>query len=279
MKKYAIVTDATSAGFIFPKWYDYYSSQFGGENIYICTYKDGLNQFKSYELGHVKIIAHEYDDDIRAYKINELVEKLLEFYEIVIRVDIDEFLVPEDTSYTNLKEFLDKWNGPYITAKGFDIFEKVGDKKINYELNLLTQRKYAYSLSAMCKTAVTRLPLTWKRGFHYASIPPKFDGLLLFHLKRLSIDMQLEWYDFMIKTSTGNKFVNDYYRRTKSAIHDFHKSRSVKKILNMNDKEISDFYNDFIENVQFDKKSKFFVGKSKFSNYNIMIPDTYNKYF
>ncbi len=49
----AVVTDATSAGFWFPKWHDYYGRLFGARNLHVLTYEGQRPAFDGVVLGGV----------------------------------------------------------------------------------------------------------------------------------------------------------------------------------------------------------------------------------
>lgn len=277
--KVAVVTDAVSSSFIFPVWYKYYASNFGGENIFVATYAGKVKQFQSYELGFVKSIAENYNDDVRKIYIAELVTSLLDVYDVVIRVDSDEFLIPENAGFNSLKEFIDQWEGQYITARGFDIFEHVDDTSLNIQRPILEQREYCYPLNAMNKTSVTRTPLKWGRGFHYCNAKPNFDGLILLHTKRLSIDMQNDWNNFMIENSKNDEFVKNYYGIEKDKVKDYHKWRS-ECCLNQEDfGKDSIFQKNFFKNVSYNFVTDLHEGKYEMSSSVCKLPREYRKYF
>lgn len=279
MKKYAVVTDAISSGFIFEKWYNYYATQFGGENIYLCTYGKKVGEFNSYNLGRVMQIGSEYNDDSRKFKINELVRNLLNIYDVVIRVDVDEFLVPENTIYDNLRSYLDKWMGPYITAKGFNIIEMPDDSRLNINDSILKQRKYAYQLTSMCKTAVTRLPIEWNRGFHYGNIPPKFNGLLLFHTKLASLDMQKNYIKYVLNDLKEGSFEYQYNSNALDSLNKFKFPRKDLENISFEESLNGKFIKEFENTIEFFSKVRLFETKKIHSMKNVCIPTEYEKYF
>src|SRR3954469_15184174 len=107
--KIAVVTDAVSADAYFPVWYAYYGKQFGARNIYVFTYAPNAAAFSGVQLGGVQLIDDHYNDDLRKEAITAFVCGLLETYEMVIRVDVDEFLVPDPLEFASLAERLENW--------------------------------------------------------------------------------------------------------------------------------------------------------------------------
>jgi len=112
-KKFAVVTDAVSPRFMFEKWLVYYSSLFGIENIYILTYKGLAKGFRGWPVGGLIELPVAYNDEVRACFVSGFVSALLAAYTGVVRVDVDEFLVPDQRNGApSLKTFLDGFDGP-----------------------------------------------------------------------------------------------------------------------------------------------------------------------
>jgi hypothetical protein len=59
------------------------------------------------------------------------------------------------------------------------------------------QRRRAVVQTALHKTAITRIPITWAPGFHGASVAPVFDGLFLLHTKFADVEGRAAWFRFM----------------------------------------------------------------------------------
>ena len=199
-KKIAVVTDAVSPGFIFDKWYSYYSSLFGAENIYIITYQGLANDFRGFPVGGLIELPVAYNDEVRAKFISNFVNGLLACYDGgVVRVDVDEFLIPDQSGGANsLKTFLETFGGPYLTARGFDLI--AADDEDSLELSrpiVVSQRRLAYGNSSLNKVAFTRIPVTWLPGFHSSSVYPRLDTLFLLHLKFVDTKLQYKWREQM----------------------------------------------------------------------------------
>src|SRR5271166_2073990 len=104
MKKVAVVADATSAEFFFPFWHRYYASQFGAANLHVVTYAGMKPLFSRVELGDLWEVSAKYDDTLRVGVIADLISALLRSHDVVLRCDVDEFLVPDPAAYANLAE-------------------------------------------------------------------------------------------------------------------------------------------------------------------------------
>jgi hypothetical protein len=191
----AVVTDATSAGFWFPKWHDYYGRLFGARNLHVLTYEGQRPAFDGVVLGGVWDVPLAYSDTKRTEIIAGLVNLLLLTHDIVIRCDVDEFLVPDLRRYRSLRDYVEALERPYVTAFGIDIFESTADPPLDMNRPVVhVQRRRAVVQSALHKTAITRIPIAWAPGFHGASVAPVFDGLFLLHTKFADMAGRAAWF-------------------------------------------------------------------------------------
>ena len=198
MKKIAVVSDAVSDGYFFPMWYKYYKSHFGSENLHVVTYKGRGKDFANYHLGSVIELPNDYDDTLRAKFISALVNSMLCAYDAVVRIDTDEFLVPQGGAKPGLASFLSASDKPYISARGFDLIAGPDEKSLDVSAPILVdQRRFVYGVTTLNKIAYTTVPANWSEGFHSCSLYPSFDDLYLFHLKFVDIDLQLQWRSIM----------------------------------------------------------------------------------
>ena len=198
-KKIAVVTDAVSPSFMFEKWLMYYSGLFGSENIYILTYKGLAKGFRGWPVGGLIELPVAYNDEVRACFVSGFVSALLAAYTGVVRVDADEFLVPDQRDGAlSLKTFLAGFDGPYLSVRGFDVI--AGDDEADIDLTrplLISQRKYAYGNSSLNKVAYTTIPMHWLPGFHSCSVYPKLSPVFMLHLKFVDAKLQYKWREQM----------------------------------------------------------------------------------
>ena len=52
-------------------------------------------------------------------------------------------------------------------------------------------------MSALNKTSITSVPLTWSEGFHFVNMPPVLDDIYLFHMKFADINGRANWFRHM----------------------------------------------------------------------------------
>jgi hypothetical protein len=192
MRKVAVVTVAVSEKNWFKKWHQYYGRVVGEENLFVLTVKSGAHRFADFPLGKVLELPHQFDDRLGAHAISDFVGVLLSDYDLVVRVDVDEFLVPDPRSYVGLRDYLERMTLPYVTAFGLDLFERVGEAPVDMDRPLLgEQRQSVVVAPALHKTSVTGVPIRWAPGFHSATVPPVFDDLYLIHVKLADIGIRL----------------------------------------------------------------------------------------
>jgi hypothetical protein len=205
-KKIAVITDVMGTAGFFPRWLKYYGDQFGNENLYLVTYINSTGNFSEYGVGGIWRTPENYNEDIRRDVITSLVSTLLKCYNVVVRVDIDEFIAPDLRRYLDLAEYVNALEQPYVTAMGLEIFEDSSEFRLS-DANpiLVKQRKFAYRVSALNKTCITSVPILWSSGFHAQTVPPVFHGLYLFHTKLADLSPEFRRHRMILANSDGTK--------------------------------------------------------------------------
>ena len=276
-RRVAVVTDSLSAGFYFPKWREYYGAQFGNQALHVFTLAGGAPMFEPFKLGAVREISAFYNDEKRRKVITAYVGKLLKTHDYVIRVDTDEFLIPEPKRFHDLADYVERLDAPYVTARGFDIFEHSDELPLQLHRAIIgEQRNHAYTLSALCKTAVTSVPLKWDRGFHLTSKRPVFDDLYLFHMKRADIDLQSRWNGFMAARVRKDAFIQSYYEVPRKQIAAFMAELSRRPSESGEDVMLRSSYLDtFLAAIRFDARSGLWSYGHNLETVNVQIPDRF----
>lgn len=278
--KVAVVTDAVSSGSYFPAWYAYYGNLFGAGNIHIFTYQSAREAFDGFSLGSIHALSDNYNDDLRKDTIADFATELLRDNDAVLRVDVDEFLVPDPSKYSDLKECLTAWSGDHLTAFGFDVFQAPTEPVLDLRRPILAQRRFAYALTALNKTCVTRVPVKWNRGFHYCSLPPHFGEVFLLHTKRADIALQAEWNQQMRAKAANDEFVKNYYGWDLNVIQGYHANRfrlSLEEGSGVMDRK--EFNRRFIEKIRYVEQEKIYDGPYDIEEINVAIPESYRHFF
>ncbi|MDE2333571.1 MAG: hypothetical protein KGK10_03440 [Rhodospirillales bacterium] len=224
-----VVTDAVSSRFIFPVWHRYYAGQFGAENLFVITYAGCGAGFRGVPLGGLIELPVGYEDNTRLAAITPLVASLLSCYDVVIRVDADEFLVVDPRVAPSLAAFVAAMDQPYLTARGFDVIQLPDEPALPETPagGILQHRAAAYPNTALNKTAIVRTPLAWSAGFHSANVFPRFGALFMLHMKRLDIGWQMAWLREMSENIAGDPKVEwifkEYNEPDLQRIGDYHR--------------------------------------------------------
>jgi hypothetical protein len=280
-KRVAVVTDTTNSGFHFPRWYKYYSEQFGPENLFVFTSSKGIEGFRSIKLGGLWHVNSDYNDSIRARTMSAASSLLLTDYDWVVRVDVDEFLVPDLRHFRNLREYVLLLKKPYVTARGYNLYEAPDDPKIDETKPLLlAQRRFARAETAMNKTCITSVPIDWGLGFHFCSVHPVLDEIYLLHLKRAHLDMLVEWSAWMLPQVRGDKALEVYYQQSREKYVAANREVLLGPPVNgweaMVDAKID---GSFLESIVYDAANKRYRGAFNASRNIVMLPDEFEGVF
>ena len=228
-KSVAVLTDATSADFWFPKWHEYYGKIFGGRNLYVVTYEGKRRAFDGFELGGVWDVPQIYSESERVQIVAALIDTLLLTHKVVLRCDVDEFLVPDLRRYGSLRDYLDRLERPYVTAFGIDVFESRDDQPLDMGRPIIhAQRSQGVVNSALHKTAVTQVPIKWAAGFHAANVPPAFNDLYMLHTKFADVQSRATWFHFMKSRLPEGSSEHKYFSFTEEQFKQ-HKAWLIQK--------------------------------------------------
>ena len=172
-KNIAAISMVRSDTFFADKWITYYGSQFGFENLYLFI--DGFDKkFPSlakkvncYQIPHLGYSRAKADRKRSKY-ISKFACDLFMKYEIVLAMDIDEFLTVDPLQKISLKDYLSRdFNSSSLSALGLDVGQHPSiEKPIDLSKPFLTQRAFAQVSDRYTKPIITFKPLQWGSGFH-----------------------------------------------------------------------------------------------------------------
>jgi hypothetical protein len=152
-----------------------------------------------------------YNDRLRSEKISDVVAELLRSYNVVIRCDVDEFIVPGITIGLNLAEYVERNELSHVTARGINVVELADESALSSEDSIISQRKYGFRSSPMNKTCLVSEPVRWAQGFHGASVAPRFAGLYNFHLRYADLKGRIAWHKAMLDGLTAGSTEYNYF--------------------------------------------------------------------
>ncbi|EHH68513.1 glycosyltransferase family 2 protein [Gluconobacter morbifer] len=121
-KPLAVVTMVYNEPALLPAWCRHYGAQVGAESCYVIDHGSSDGTTRNCGAVNVRRIPRSpQDDERRTRSVGHFCESLLEWYESVIYVDVDEFLLADPALFPSLTEFACATQAPVITATGFDV--------------------------------------------------------------------------------------------------------------------------------------------------------------
>ncbi|MDG6093781.1 glycosyltransferase family 2 protein [Acetobacter sp. AN02] len=194
-KPLAVVTMVYNEPEFLPVWRRHYGRQAGEAQCYVVDH--GSTDGSTWLLGgmnRVRIPRSPQDDTRRTDFLSEFCGSLLQWYDAVIYVDVDELLVADPLRFPDLISYARAMEpGSVSTAAGFDVIHNPDSElPIDWGRPVSLQRRFLRFTSSMCKPVLIRRPVRWAPGFHCIDAVPSFDDLRLFHLRYADLDSGLE---------------------------------------------------------------------------------------
>ena len=207
--KIGVISIARKDSFFVRKWIEHYGKEFGRENLFLNIHgHDGLPDVSLVDVnvwvhdrpqGTSRSEADRWASGTQSQMTSMLFSKTYG-YDLLIRVDIDEYLLADPSSGFSLKELLLQAEKPAYHALGLDMFDRPSSDG---------ERFGAFS-RAYSKPCIVTQPVTWAPGCHRvkrAKNVDLMDHLYLFHLALFSQNQtrlrMLETY-----SSSGASFTN-----------------------------------------------------------------------
>lgn len=208
------------------RWIKHYGGHFGNSNLFIVSHGNEKPIRKMADGANVIGIVRETQGDFDVLRwglLNDILQVLLKSYDCVIIGDVDELIIPNPISGTDLVTALQqKGPEPVSFVTGVELVEQAGDVPIDDDTCLLAQRKAGQWNWRYTKASVVYSPVNIGRGAHYASNTRyhNAENLLLVHLKfanRMVFDDVLEsradirevGTDGKTRTPRGNGWTNE----------------------------------------------------------------------
>lgn len=179
-----------------PLWTRYYGAQLGPENCWVLDHGSTDGSTDGLPCHRVRLPRDPMDSLRRAQRCSAFQHFLLRFYDTVIYVDSDEFLVPDPRHHASLSAWCAQRRNRNVRAFGLDVVQDVGvEPSIDIGRPILSQRRCWFFARTMCKPAVAADPLSWQPGFHEVEPggpEPALDpDLRLVHLRLVDVDWAL----------------------------------------------------------------------------------------
>jgi len=182
----AVVTMTYNEATFLPVWCRHYTAQVGASACHVIDH--GSDDGSTDGLGAVNVVRiprSPQDDARRARFLSSFCATLLEWYDAVIYVDVDELLVADPAQHASLPALAAALpDGAVLTAIGLDIIHRPDhEATLDWNRPVSFQRAFTRFSSAMCKPVLVRRPVAWAPGFHCIDALPAFGPLFLFHLR------------------------------------------------------------------------------------------------
>lgn len=187
----AVLTITHNEPIFMPIWVRYYSQFFAAEDMYVLDHEttDGSTDMP----GFVRIpISHDkFDNTWMVSTVEHHQRELLERYDVVLVVDVDEIVAP-NPRWGTLADYLARFDEEWVNCLGYEVIHmKDEEPPFQPDRPVLEQRKHWFANDAYDKPSIATVPLRWKPGFHgRADNHFNFDpDLRLIHLHRLDYDI------------------------------------------------------------------------------------------
>lgn len=230
IKKIAAITMARNDEFFLSRWVEYYSREFGIENLYIILDGTDQNAPKNAKGANIIKLPHTEmsratGDKYRISKVSDLAAELFKKYDIVIGCDSDEFLIVDPNTKQSLAKYLSKLKyKTTVSGLGLDIGQNIKtEKKLDVKKTMLKQRRYALLSTRYTKPVVLFRTARWGSGFHSVHNHTFHidKNLYLLHFGAVDMDMLIQK-----ATKRGPDWVNHLKRRGNGTINTVTKKRA-----------------------------------------------------
>jgi len=190
-----VLTMARDEAELLPRWVDYYGRQVGVDNLIVLDDNSADGSTDDLPCMRLRLPPGPWQPSwaqARLDLVNGLSRGLLACYEVVVFVDIDEFLVPDPAHYDGLADYLAKnFDRDVIAPLAVNVLHKPSlEPALDPTQPLLAQRRFVKFAPGMCKPLLKRKPADWFRSFHGIQAPFEIDPeLLMLHLKYCDVSL------------------------------------------------------------------------------------------
>lgn len=173
MKRIAAMTTVRNDKIFLHKWIDYYGGQFGKESLFVIL--DGYDQPVPDNAEGVNIIRlpHQPKERVpamrrRARVMSHFGRGLHRYFDIVMAMDVDEFILPDPKTGMGLGAYLSSKSLPAsVSSLGLDVGQHLEkEAPLDPGKPFLDQRRFAHLSTRYTKPCITTRPRTWGSGMH-----------------------------------------------------------------------------------------------------------------
>ena len=173
MKRVAVMTTVRNDTLFLTRWIAYYGGIFGPENLFVIF--DGQDQTPPPEAATINVIALPniprtvvVGERYRARASSHFAHALMASYDIVIAMDVDEFIVVDPALNTDLLAYLSSKDLPSsVSALGLDVIQHIDlEQELDLNKGFLAQRHYALVSARYTKPNIITKKVVWGAGHH-----------------------------------------------------------------------------------------------------------------
>jgi hypothetical protein len=177
-----------------PLWLRYYGQQLGAANCFVIDHgsDDDLTRWVGCE-NIFRLPRTPQDEVKRVQSMSCVAEMLLNYYDAVIYIDVDEFIVAKPTKYKSLLHFCQETTEAVVAVVGLNLHHLLGEEDdLDLSRPVLKQRRWVRFVAPMCKPSIVKVPIKWGRGFHSSNKPSVFEDVYMFHLRYFDLKIGLD---------------------------------------------------------------------------------------
>ena len=173
--------------FFAPIWARHYGREVGAEHCYLLDHGSTDGSTRNLPVHVLPRSRTVRDEAARVDTVSAAVAELLERYDAVVHVDVDELLLADPRRFASLADYA--LAAPdVVTAFGLELQHLPGEEAaLDPGRPIGAQRRWVRFAAAMCKPALVRRPVRWSPGFHSSDAPLALDMLYLVHLRYVDL--------------------------------------------------------------------------------------------
>jgi len=183
------LTMARDEGRMLRRWVDHYGRQLGYDRLLVIddNSTDGSTDdlpCTVYRLPQGP--PRESFGQSRTVMLSRIAAGLLEWHDVAIFTDVDEFLVPDPARFSGLPDYLAARADREVCAPlALNVLHVDSvEGPLDLDKPIIGQRRYAKFVARMCKPSVKRVPARWSQEGHAIAAQFRVDpDLYMFHLK------------------------------------------------------------------------------------------------
>jgi hypothetical protein len=199
MRNRAVFTIVQNEPVFLPIWLAYYGRFFVASDTYVLDHDSTDGSTTSAQSSSNVLGIHReksFDHDWLRSTVTSFQHFLLNSYENVLFTEVDEFVVADPTRYSGLDDYIERFDRDAVRCTGFNVVHYPEEEApLAFDKPILDQRKYWHGSENFSKSLLSKVPLSWGRGFHKNRVHVELEPdpeLLLIHLHRVDYDYCLD---------------------------------------------------------------------------------------